>query len=73
MLGDMDVNVPCPSCKKEFKMKIREIENNRKVKCPHCQKTITLKVKGDDLKKPDRELKRLQEKLKEIGDIRLDI
>lgn len=73
VFGSMEVDVSCPSCKKQFKMKIREIENNRKVKCPHCKGTITLKVEGDDLKKPDRELQRLQKQLKDLGDVKFDI
>lgn len=73
VFGGVEVDVSCPSCKKQFKIRIREIENNRKVKCPHCKETITLRVEGDDLKKPDRELQRLQKQLKDLGNVKFGI
>ena len=63
----MEVNIPCPKCKREFPRKIRDIKDGKKIRCPHCKSTITLKVEGNDLTKPDKELKKLQKKLQNIN------
>lgn len=67
VFGNMDVDIPCPECKKKFKIKLHQVKNGAKVTCPKCKKVINLKVEGDDLSKPDKELNKLLDTLKNIN------
>ncbi len=67
VFGNLDVDIPCPECRKKFKMKLHEIRNGAKVTCPKCKKVINLKVEGDDLTRPDKELNKLLDNLKDIN------
>ncbi len=73
VFGNTEVNIPCPGCKREFSVKLRQIEDKKVITCPHCKKRIELNVKGDDLKAPDRELEKLKKTIKDIGDIDINI
>lgn len=72
VFGNLDVDIPCPECRKKFKMKLHQIRNGAKVTCPKCKKVIKLKVEGDDLTRPDKELNKLLDNLKDIN-INIDL
>ena len=38
MFGKPKVKVSCPECRREFKVKVEQTENDEDVKCPECGK-----------------------------------
>lgn len=43
MFGDAKLDMNCPNCEKEFKVKYKQLSKpGNKIKCPHCRENITI-------------------------------
>lgn len=46
---DIEIDIPCPGCKRKFKEKVKNLKPGKSKVCPHCQKTI--EYSGEDIPK----------------------
>ena len=58
---NIEIEIPCPSCGKEFTEKIRNMKPGGSKKCPHCNKVI--KYSDDDFVKIQKSLDDLERSL----------
>lgn len=49
MFGKQKIKVKCPECKREFKVKLSQAENEEEVKCPGCGRRFRLKKPIDSV------------------------
>lgn len=52
LLKDVDFDVTCPCCKKEFSVNMQQV--GKSVNCPHCGKPIQLKNAGIVMQAPQK-------------------
>jgi len=62
---ELEIDIKCPGCSKEFKQKLRGMKPGAKTKCPHCKETITFK--GDDLNKAQKALDNLERAIRGLN------
>ncbi|HAF62039.1 MAG TPA: hypothetical protein DCK95_06910 [Anaerolineaceae bacterium] len=61
-LDSYDLPITCPKCSNEFNKKVRELNTNPNIACPSCGQLITV-----DMKKINREIKKMEESVKKAG------
>jgi len=64
---DLSADITCPSCEKQFEVKLRDMRPGNSASCPHCDASI--KFEGDDASNVqnavddlEREFKRLSQR-----------
>ncbi len=67
LLDEMETEVPCPECGREFKVSLRQVQEEATVTCPGCKKQITLKSVGDDLSGIDKAEKNLEKTIRDAN------
>lgn len=56
---DQEIQVPCPKCKYEQAVTVKDFMNLKVIICGGCKNSIALKLEGDDPMKTDDSLKDL--------------
>lgn len=66
-LQDRELKIPCPGCKKEITIKVKDVGTS--IKCPYCKKTIHLEDDGfsKGTKKVEKSINDLMDSLKKLG------
>jgi uncharacterized Zn finger protein (UPF0148 family) len=68
ILGDAKFNYTCPSCKKDFSLKFKQVQkDNSKVICPYCNVEITF-VQTPESKQSQKEMQESLNSLKKTID-----
>lgn len=65
-MRDMETKMACPGCRRQFRIKVREMVPGRSKSCPYsCG--ATLNFTGDDGRKVQAALDRLERTLRSLG------
>jgi len=63
MIGNTQIDIPCPKCETAFSVSISQIENGSTVECPKCRSLIKLSDHNGDLKRLDSKISNIFKKL----------
>lgn len=44
LISDLEIELECPECKEQFKVRFKQIKQQEMVQCPHCNVNIQLET-----------------------------
>lgn len=64
-MADLDMQVPCPSCGRKLKVKLRELSSGHSTRCPSCG--CSIQFEGDGGRQAQRAIDDLNEQIKRLN------